>query len=85
MSLQAFKKLVYLLESDVIGNFSKCGTATPIYQEIVLAIGIRWLAGGSYIDIHHAYGCTSIASIYRCRDLFREAVLNCDYLKILFS
>ena len=83
MSLRAFKKLVYLLESDVIGNFSKCGTATPIYPEIVLAIGIRWLAGGSYIDIRHAYGC-SIASIYRCRDLFLEAVLNCDYLKIIF-
>ena len=38
----------------------------PFTQRLlVLAIGIRWLAGGSYIDIRHAYGC-SIASIYRC-------------------
>jgi hypothetical protein len=40
----------------------------------VVAIGLRWLAGGSYIDIHHA-------SLYRCRDLFIDAVLNCEELK----
>ena len=38
----------------------------------VVAIGLRCLAGGSYIDI---------ASLYRCCDLFIDAVLNYEELK----
>ena len=47
-------------------------------------IGIRWLAGGSCIDIRHAYRC-SIASVHRCQDLFLDSVLNCADLKIVFA
>ena len=72
-----------MLEIQIAGNYSKCGTSEPIIPEIVVAIGLRWLAGGSYIDIRHAYGC-SIASLYRCHDLFIDAVLNCEELKIIF-
>jgi len=83
MSHRAFKKLTSMLEIQIAGNYSKCGTSEPIIPEIVVAIGLRWLAGGSYIDIRHAYGC-SIASLYRCRDLFIDAVLNCGELEIVF-
>ena len=83
MSHRAFKKLTSMLEIQIAGNYSKCGTSEPIIPEIVVAIGLRWLAGGSYIDIRHADGC-SIASLYRCRDLFIDAVLNCGELEIVF-
>ena len=84
MSHRAFKKLTSMLEIQIAGNYSKCGTSEPIIPEIVVAIGLRWLAGGSYINIRHVYGC-SIASLYRCRDLFIDAVLNCEELVIIFQ
>ena len=48
-----------------------------------MAIGLRWLAGGSYLDIKTAYGC-SASSVYRCRDIFVHAVNKCEALKIKF-
>ena len=82
----SIKRVSLLLESEVTGNNSKCGSTGPIYPEIELAstIGIRWLAGGSCIDIRHAYRF-SIASIYRCQDLFLDSVLKCADLKIVFA
>ncbi len=52
--------------------------------ELIMAIGIRWLAGGSYVNIRHVYRCSSVASIFRFKDLFMEAVLNCHELEIVF-
>ena len=54
-----------------------------IFLELVVAIGLRWLAGGSYINIRHAYGC-SISSMFRLRTLFIDAVLECESLDIVF-
>ncbi len=54
-----------------------------VEPELIMAIGIRWLAEGSYVDIRHVYGC-SVASVFRFRDLFMEAVLNCNELDIVF-
>jgi hypothetical protein len=51
--------------------------------EIIVANFIRWLSGGSYVDIQHVYGC-SIASVFRFRDMFLDAVLNCNALDIVF-
>ena len=53
------------------------------FPELVVAIGIRWLAGGSYIDIRHEYGCR-VPSIYRFRDLFLGAVHASGDLEIVF-
>ena len=72
-----------MLEIQIVGNYSKCGASEPIIPKIVVAIGLQWLAGGSYIDIRHVYSC-SIALLYRCRDLFINAVLNCEGIKIIF-
>ena len=52
-----------MLENQIAGNYSKCGTSEPMIPELVVAIGLQWLAGGSYIDIRHAYGFC-IASLY---------------------
>jgi hypothetical protein len=46
---------------------------------VVVAFGICWLAGGSYLDLKNVYGC-SRTSIYRARDLFLDAVNSCKEL-----
>jgi hypothetical protein len=55
----------------------------PIFPELVLASGLPWLAGGSYLDQHHVYGF-SRSSYYRVQDVFLDPVLNCDALAIKF-
>jgi hypothetical protein len=52
----------------------------------VVFIDLQWVAGGSYIDVRHTHASSfTIASIYRCPDLFIDAlVLNCEGLKIIF-
>ena len=46
---QSIQELTSMLEIQIAGNYSKCGTSEPIIPEIVVAIGLQWLAGGSYI------------------------------------
>ena len=44
-----------MLEIQIAGSYSKCGTTSePMIPEIVVAIGLWWLAGGRYIIICHA-------------------------------
>lgn len=83
MSLRAYNKLLDLLRDSITLDHSKAGGSDLILPELVVAIGLRWLAGGSYIDIRHAYGC-SITSMFRLRTLFIDAILECDSLNIVF-
>ena len=87
MSVTAFYRLLDLLRDDLMTmNESQHGgyhDTDAVEPELIMAIGIRWLAGGSYVDIRHVYGC-SVASVFRFRDLFMEAVLNCNELDIVF-
>ena len=46
----------------------------PISGEIKVAIGIRMLAGGSYLDLFNLYSC-SPAAIYLIFDVFLEWIL----------
>jgi DDE superfamily endonuclease len=87
MSFTAFCKLLDLLRDDLMtmtdsqhGGYHDTDAVEP---ELIMAIGIRWLAGGSYVDIRHVYGC-SVASVFRFRDMFMQAVLNCNELDIVF-
>ena len=87
MSLPAFCKLLDLLRDDFDvmtatqhGGYHEADAVEP---ELIMAIAIRWLAGGSYVDIRHEYGC-SVASVFRFRDMFMDAVLNCKALDIIF-
>jgi hypothetical protein len=87
MSYSAYCKLLDLLRDDLMtactgqrGGYADTDSMEP---ELIMAIGIRWLAGGSYIDIRHVYGC-SVASVFRFRDMFLDAVLNCKELDIAF-
>jgi hypothetical protein len=83
MSLRAFRKLIGMLGESITLDHRRSGNAVPILPEIVAAIGLRWLAGGNYIDIRHAYGC-SVPSIFRLQDLFIDAVLECKDMDIVF-
>ena len=81
MSLKAFEKLTFLLGDRLIMDPSVCPVDEPIYPEIVVAVGIRYLSGGSCLDLKTAYGI-SFTSAYRCRTIFIEAVNSCPELDI---
>jgi hypothetical protein len=68
------------IEIDPIKSRNSSGS-DPIIPEVVMACGIRWLAGGSYSDIKNAYGL-SRATFYRLRDLFIDAICDCKELDI---
>lgn len=57
MSLKVFNRLLDLLRDDLItmnalqhGGYHDADAVEP---ELIAAIGIHWLAGGSYVDIRH--------------------------------
>jgi len=86
MSYQAFEKLLAILRPMITVDAAKSNNSCPnasshIYPELIMHIGLRWLAGGSYIDILDSSG-VSDASFYRCRDMFMDAVLASDELDI---
>ena len=56
----------------------------PVHAEITVAIGLHWLAGGSYLDLKNVY-CCSISTVCKHRLCFICAVNLCDLLKLKFS
>ena len=67
MSFDAFNKLLDFLRDDLMtmsatqhGGYHDTDAVQP---ELIMTIGIRWLAGGSYVNIQHVYGC-SVASVF---------------------
>jgi hypothetical protein len=87
MTLETFTKLLEILRPSITVDPIKSQNSTPgsspIYPELVMAIGIRWLAGGSYHDIKDFCG-VSRSSFYRMRSLFMDACLAADEIKIQF-
>jgi len=53
----------------------------PIFVELVVAIGLRWLAGGSYQEIEDVFGVRTNEA-YRSRNKFIDALLNWDQVEI---
>ena len=47
----------------------------------IVAIGLRFLAGGSYLDLADLHG-VSIAEVYKCVDCFIRALRQNEYLQI---
>ena len=50
-------------------------------MELVVAIGLRWLARCNYQEIEDVFGL-STTEAYRSRNKFIDALLNCDPLQI---
>jgi hypothetical protein len=85
MSVEAFNTLVDLLRPMITPNLIKAlnSCVEPIYPEIAVAVALRWLAGGSYLDLKNVYGI-SRSTVFRLRDMFLDAVLECSALEIRF-
>ena len=69
MTLEAFKQLLELLRLSITVNVVKSNASSGlyssnkhIYPELILAIGLRWLAGWNLIDICHVYGVSLMLS-----------------------
>ena len=88
MSIEAFNILVDILRPGIAVNYKMSMVSTPdasdrIYPELIVAVGIRWLAGGSYHDIRKYIGISK-TSFYRARDMFLDAVLNSNDDRLSF-
>jgi hypothetical protein len=85
MSRPAFDKLVALLHPALMPDILQSGNvcSSPILPELALAMTLRYLAGGSYLDIKEVYN-VSKSSFYRSRDNVIEAILACNDLHFKF-
>jgi hypothetical protein len=87
MSHDAFQTLLDILRPtitvDVVKSRNSTPSSEPIYPELVMHIGLRWLAGGAFADIRDTVGVSS-PSVYRCRDMFIDAVLAAQELDLKF-
>lgn len=82
MSHEAFVKLCSYIDSDcrVDATMSmRRSTKGPIVTEIALHCLLRWLGGGSYLDIRISAGI-SVSSFYVCIHKCMNAILLCDAL-----
>ncbi|EGZ12290.1 hypothetical protein PHYSODRAFT_317433 [Phytophthora sojae] len=79
-----FNRLVDMLRPslsvDGVMSTRRTGVA-PISEEVVLHCTLRYLAGGSYLDIRDV-AQLSVASFYRCLNKGIFAILNCTELAI---
>ncbi len=84
MSFNAFSHLVDILTPylEEGRHYWKSGDAR-ICPEVVIASGIRWFAGGSYLDICEIFHISK-ASFYRCAGLLIDAIKKCPELQIKF-
>ena len=82
MSQKAFENLVSLIQPIIDYDENKNRYALVSVQ-VMLAITLRLLAGGSYLDVYENYG-VCFKTLYGLRDKVISAILSCDCLKIRF-
>ena len=85
MEESSFNLLCTLLRPSITVDVTRARAsgAEPIYPELVMAVGLRWLAGGQWADICKGF-CVSRASMYHIGNLFLDAVMDCNALAIKF-
>ena len=85
MSFNAFLVLVELLTPrfETVDNHHWKSGDYRIMPYLIVAIGIRYLAGGSYLDIATLFRISN-SSFYRCVGIFVVAVNQCPQLEIKF-
>jgi len=87
MSFETFTKLKNILGECIQLDAAKSNNSCPdasdcICPELIMHIGLRWLAGGMCADVGDTAG-VSRSSVCRCRDLFLDAVLDAHELAIM--
>jgi hypothetical protein len=77
MPLEDFEALVVLLVDAVVPNAvqSKRRCQEPMYPKLIVAIGIRVLAGGNYDDIMNTFGISK-SGFYYSHKRFLNPVLS---------
>lgn len=84
MSFDSFNVLLGHIRQDLLVNETQAkhrgGTILP---ELCLYCTIRWLAGGSYLDITHICGISK-SSFYRVAWKTITAIVKCDALRPVF-
>lgn len=77
MTLEAFNKLVGILRERVTVDFVKSMNNTqgnlPIYPELVVGMGLRYLGGELLKSLEDIFGVDD-SSVNRCIDLFFDAI-----------
>lgn len=81
MSLESFFKLLGYIKHGLIAGGTKAIKGGPIMPELSLFCTLRWLAGGSYLDIFALTG-VSVASFYRVVYLCLRLIIKSPELDI---
>ena len=81
MSYHAFCYLVDFLRPSLTRMSSRCRATEFVFPEIIAAVGIRWLAGESYLSLMDIMNISK-TEVYACRDQFIDTILNSDELSI---
>ena len=81
MSYRAFKKLYLLLYPSLVRKASMSRSSSPVPVVSLVAIGLRYLDGAKYQDLCDVHG-VSKDQVYKCRDDFLDAVLECEEISI---
>jgi hypothetical protein len=75
MSYPAFENLVNILRDDLRRVSANCRSGAPITAEIIVGMGIRWLAGEKYQSLVDIFD-VSRTEHYKCRKDFISALLR---------
>jgi hypothetical protein len=85
MSEGAFCTLLDILREDITVDFTKSRNSTqgndPIFPELILATGLRFLGGTSHKDLEDIFGMSK-NSVKRVIRMLFEAILGCDDLAL---
>ena len=83
MNYDTFIKLYNVLSPYIHRDLTKCTSAEPISNILVVACGLRYLAGEKIRSLESDFGISK-SSTYVVRELFINAVLSCPDLDICF-
>ena len=83
MSLNAWNKLRSIVRVHLERKWRYSRDLEPIFIEIIMGIGMRFLRGGKMNDIRRIYN-VSKTEAYRCRNNFIAAILLSPELDIKF-
>lgn len=81
MSFQSWERLTFVLEQHLLRNSRKSRCSEPITIQLIMGIGMMFLAGGSINQTRHIFGL-SRSEAYRCVNHFIDAILLSPVLDI---
>jgi hypothetical protein len=86
MERETFRLLCQVLAKQVEGDALQGRRGSPhgvMSVELKVSMTLRWLAGGSYLDIYHFHG-VSLASFWKAKQQVLDAINACEALDIIF-